>query len=281
MRTQMQRAVVTGGGSGLGRAFCLELAKQCARVLVADINLEGAEKTVSEAKSIGAEALAVYCDVSKIQEVENLAVQAEKEWGGTDFIINNAGVAIGGHVGEVSLEDWKWIVDINLWGVIHGCHVFIPRFKKQGSGAILNVASSAGFVCTPEMSSYNVTKAGIIALSETLYAELAPHHIGVTVLCPTFVRTNIMDTFRASSPRQEARQRAFADACFERSRITAEEVARVTLKGVEKGKLYVIPQADGKWLWRLKRFFPGPYAKVLARLHKGGVLEKLIKENNT
>lgn len=279
MGTQMQRAVVTGGGSGLGRAFCLELAKRGARVLVADVNRDGAEKTASEAKALGAETIAVYCDVAKIEDVENLAAQAEKAWGGTDFLINNAGVAVGGHVGEVSLDDWKWIVGINLWGALHGCHVFIPRFKKQGIGAILNVASSAGFVCTPEMSAYNVTKAGIIALSETLYAELAPHHIGVTVLCPTFVRTNIMSTFRASNPQQEKRHRAFASALFERSRMTAEEVARVTLMGVEDGKLYVVPQADGKWLWRLKRFFPGPYAKILARLHKGGFLEKLLKQN--
>ena len=111
--------------------------------------------------------------------------------------MNNAGVAAGGLVGEQSLDDWKWIVDINLWGVIHGCHVFAPRFRAQRSGYILNVASAAGFVSLPEMASYNVTKAGVIALSETLCGELSPCGVRVSVTCPSFFKTNLMDVLRS------------------------------------------------------------------------------------
>src|SRR5262245_32198132 len=141
-----RRVVVTGAGSGLGRAFGLELAKRKARILLSDIKAETAEETAAAARALGAEAHAAVCDVSKPEQVEQLANHADELFGGSDMVINNAGVAVSGNVGDVSLEDWKWILEINLWGVIHGCHAFVPRFKKQGSGHILNVASAAGLL---------------------------------------------------------------------------------------------------------------------------------------
>ena len=137
---------------------------------------------------------------------EALAAEADRAFGGTDLVVNNAGVAVGGPVGAVPLDDWKWIFGVNLWGVIYGCHVFVPRFKAQGHGHVINVASAAGLLSAPEMGPYNVTKAGVVALSETLAAELSGTGVGVTVLCPTFFRTNIL----ASSPRPHEPQGANA-----------------------------------------------------------------------
>src|SRR4051812_6156952 len=116
------RAVVTGAGSGLGRAICLQLARRNARILLADVNVEGANETASMLS--GAETHVMRCDVTKPDDVPALADEMDSRWGGTDLVVNNAGVAVGGLVGEVPLEDWRWIVDVNLWGVVYGCHYF-------------------------------------------------------------------------------------------------------------------------------------------------------------
>jgi NAD(P)-dependent dehydrogenase (short-subunit alcohol dehydrogenase family) len=258
------RVVVTGGGSGLGRALSLELAARGARVLVTDVRLAAAEETVAELKGLAATAQALEVDVTRPADLEKAAETAERLWSGTDLLINNAGVAAGGLVGDIPLADWEWILRINLWGVIHGCHVFVPRMKAQRSGNILNVASAAGIASLPEMASYNVSKAAVISLSETLHAELAPFGIQVSVLCPTFFRTNLLETFRAPSERQ----RALAEAAFARSRSNARDVARAAVRGLEAGRLIVVPQLDGKFVWWMKRFVPWLYHWFLRRQHR-------------
>ena len=165
------------------------------------------------------------CDVARVEEVEALAAAAERALGGVDLVINNAGVAVGGLVGEVPLDDWRWIMGVNLWGVIYGCHVFVPRLRKQGRGHILNVASAAGLLAPPGMAPYNVTKAAVVALSETLRAELRDAGVGVTVLCPTFFRTNIAQSSRAI----DGKQRALVEKLMARSKIQADDVARLAL----------------------------------------------------
>ncbi len=137
-------AVVTGAGSGIGRSFALELAKRNTAVVCADLKLESAEETAAMIEEAGGTAYAVACDVGKAEQVEALADKAEQLLGNpVSLVINNAGVGIGGKFEELSLEDWKWAMDVNLWGVVHGCHYFVPGFKKQGRGAIINVASAA------------------------------------------------------------------------------------------------------------------------------------------
>jgi len=251
------RAVVTGAGSGLGRAFCLELKKRGARIVCADIDDAAAQKTAGE---VGGSA--VRCDVSRIEDVEALAVEAERALGGVDLVINNAGVAVAGPVGEVPLDDWRWIMGVNLWGVIYGCHVFAPRLKKQGRGHILNVASAAGLLAPPGMAPYNVTKAAVVALSETMSAELKQTGVGVTVLCPTFFQTNIGKSARGSDPKQAA----FVERLMARAKIQAEDVARIALDTAAAGELYALPHADGRWMWRLKRWAPDRYISVTARV---------------
>ncbi|HCJ6510663.1 TPA: SDR family NAD(P)-dependent oxidoreductase [Acinetobacter baumannii] len=253
-------AVVTGAGSGIGRSFAVELAKRGGSVVCADINLEAAEETVKLIEQLGQKAFAVQCDVGQAEQVQTLADQAEQLLDHpVTLIINNAGVGLGGKFDEMSLEDWKWCMHVNLWGVIHGCHAFVPKFKKLGYGAIINVASAASYTAAPEMSVYNVTKAGVLALSETLSAELRKFNIKVNVLCPTLVPTNIIKNGRIPG-----RYSKLADhALMNYAMTTSDAVATLTLNRLDHGQLYTTPQIDAKLFWLMKRTSPTLYAKFL------------------
>lgn len=255
--------MVTGGAGGLGRAFCLELARRGASVLIADRDLEGAEETVRQVTSAGGTAHATACDVARPEEVEGLLGQADDKLGGVDILVNNAGVAVAGAVGEVALADWEWITAINLWGVIYGCHTFVPRFRAQGSGHVLNVASTAGLIAAPEMGPYNVTKAAVVALSETLSGELRELGIGVTVLCPTFFQTNILASSRRS-PAAKGLDGVVTER-MQKSPLQADGVARAALRGCDENRLYVVPMADGRWAWRMKRLVPERFSAMMPR----------------
>ncbi|MBI2392695.1 MAG: SDR family NAD(P)-dependent oxidoreductase [Deltaproteobacteria bacterium] len=253
------RVVVTGAGSGLGRALCLHLATRDARVVVCDINVRAAEETAALMR--GGEAIVVPCDVARAEQVEHLADESFRRLGGVDLLVNNAGVAVAGEVGEVPLADWEWVVGVNLWGVIHGCHFFVPRMRAQRSGHILNVASAAGLLAGPMMAPYNVTKAGVVALSETLRADLAEHGVGVSVLCPTFFMTNI-----AASSRGATHLRPVVEALLRSGKLSADDVARLAIEGCEREELYVSPHADGRWMWRVKRVAPELFHALLPRI---------------
>ena len=259
--SQNAYAVVTGAGSGIGRSFALELAKRGGSIVCADINLDAAKETVSLITSqTSGKAFAVQCDVTDKAQVQALSEHAEELLNhSVSLIINNAGVGLGGKFDEVSLEDWQWCVNINLWGVIYGCHYFVPKFKKQGYGAIINVASAAGYTAAPEMTAYNVTKSSVLALSETLSAELRKDKISVNVLCPTLVPTNIMKNGRL--PKQYAG--LADDLLMNHAFTTSDQVVIKTLNNLDAGKLYTIPQPDAKLFWLLKRASPSLYAKAL------------------
>jgi NAD(P)-dependent dehydrogenase (short-subunit alcohol dehydrogenase family) len=254
------RTLITGAASGLGRAFALNLAQRKARLLLTDIDLAGAERTAAEAKDLGAEAFAMALDVTDPAAFERAADALDARFGGTDLSIHNAGVAVAGPVGDVSLADWDFVLRVNLMGVVYGCHVFAPRFRAAGRGAILNVASAAAFAAIPEMGPYNVSKAAVLSLTETLRAELAPHGVHVSALCPTFFPTNLMQSFRAPSERQ----RRLAEALFRRASTTAEAVAAAGLEGLERGRLVTVPQADGRLVRAVKGLAPELYTRVLS-----------------
>ncbi|HAG93553.1 MAG: short-chain dehydrogenase [Pseudomonadales bacterium] len=258
-------AVVTGAASGIGRSFALELAKRGSAVVCADMNLPAAEETAAQIIESGGNAYPVHCDVGEATQVEQLAHQSESLLGHpVTLVINNAGVGLGGKFDELTLEDWKWCMDVNLWGVIHGCHYFVPGFKQQGGGAIINVASAASFTAAPEMSAYNVTKAGVRALSETLYAELRKDNIRVNVLCPTLVPTNIIKDGRIP-----ARYSKLADnMLMNYAMTTSDAVAKLTLNRLDKGELYTTPQVDAKLFWLMKRAAPNLYADMLGLSYK-------------
>jgi short-subunit dehydrogenase len=182
--------------------------------------------------------------------------------------VNNAGVAVGGMVGEISMEDWQWIMGINLWGVIYGCHVFVPRMKAAGRGHVLNVASAAGLIAPGGMAPYNVTKAGVVALSETLAGELGGSGVGVSVLCPTFFQTNIAEAGRGS----DERMKKIARKLMAQSKLQAADVARMALDAADRGDLYVLPMSDGRWMWRIKRANPQRFHRMAPKL-----LERMVK----
>lgn len=253
-------AVVTGAGSGIGRSFALELAKRNGVVVCADVNLESAEKTVELIEQAGARGFAVRCDVGSAEQVQHLAEQAEILMGHpATLVINNAGVGLGGKFDELTLDDWQWCMHVNLWGVIHGCHYFVPKFKQLGYGAIINVASAASYTAAPEMSAYNVTKAGVLALSETLSAELKKDNIRVNVLCPTLVPTNIIKNGRIPGRYSKLADHALMNFAM----TTSDDVAKLTLDRLDKGLLHTIPQVDAKLFWLMKRASPSLYAKFL------------------
>jgi len=258
------RAVVTGSGGGLGRALAVELAGHGASIVVSDIQAEGAEETAELVRSRGARAEVVPCDVTDRDAVFALVDETVDHLGGVDFIANNAGVAVGGPFDELSIEDWRWAVDINLWGVVYGCQAAIPKLLEQGGGYVLNVASAAGLLCPPAMSAYNVTKAGVVSLSETLFAEYQSRGIHVSVLCPTFFKTNIMNAGRGATTAKEDNQ---IRRWMERSQVQAPAVAKEAIEAVRDGKLYVQPMRDGRMGWRMKRAHPQRFYESMARAH--------------
>ncbi|MEA3470696.1 MAG: SDR family oxidoreductase [Thermodesulfobacteriota bacterium] len=261
---ERKNAVITGAASGLGREIAISLAKRGWRILISDINMDGSEITRGMVEKAGGAGETFECDVTKLEDVRRMADFAFEKWMRIDLLVNNAGVAAGGFVGDISMEDWHWIMNINFWGMLHGCHEFVPRMKSHGGGHIVNVSSSAGFVSLPEMASYNVTKAAIISLSETLKSELAPHNIGVTVVCPTFFNTNLLKTMRYT----DEFQKTFAETAFENERLSAERIAEMTVKAVEKNKFYLIPQVTGKVSWVMKRISPSQYYRNMAFMNR-------------
>ncbi len=242
-------AVVTGGGSGIGRELALACAREGMAVLLADIDEPGMRETRDAVAPLGAGVESMRCDVSKHLEVEALAERAWERFGAVHLLFNNAGVAVAGPVWAATLEDWKWTLDINLMGVVHGVRSFVPRMLAQGGEChVVNTASVAGLVDIPGSAVYCVSKHGVVALSECLYHDLrvARAAIGVSVLCPAFVNTGIGDSARhrpselaATNPLAAPYEEAVRQA-LRSGRLTALDVARLTLEAVKSGRFYIL-----------------------------------------
>jgi NAD(P)-dependent dehydrogenase (short-subunit alcohol dehydrogenase family) len=263
-RSREAAAVVTGAGSGIGAAFAGELARRGGRIVCSDIDDVSAQATADAITSAGGDAIAIRCDVSRIDDVQLLAKQAQAWFGGPPtLVVNNAGVGAGGKdIGEADLDDWQWVLSINLWGPIHGCHVFAPILRDAAasglSTGIINVASAAAFGAAPGMAAYNVSKAGVLSLSETLAAELSGSGVNVTVLCPTFVKTNIVESGRITGPSTQ-----LADRLMRWTGFSPERVARACLDTNDRGSLYCMPQPDARIGWGIKRFTPTAYTRAV------------------
>ncbi|MGH8455266.1 MAG: SDR family oxidoreductase [Nevskiales bacterium] len=252
MADAYSRAVITGAGSGLGRALALRFARAKWKIAVADINLAGAEETLAQVIAAGGSGFAQRCDVRSESDFTLLAERLKSEWGGVDVVVNNAGVAAAGGVAETSLADWAWMLDINLMGVVRGCHAFVPMLKAQNRGHVVNVAAFAAFASMPGMASYNVAKAGVLSLSETLRGELHGHGVGVTVACPAFFKTNLLDSFRSPDPAQKKLPALMMKA----SRVTADEVADAIYRAVRDNTFLVLSDTPSRNLYRAKRLSP-------------------------
>ncbi len=252
-----KRAFVTGAASGLGLAICEYLAERGWRLFMTDINSDRLEKVEADFNAQGVETHTLTLDVAKESELSRAASAVEQQWGGVDLVFNNAGIASAGKMETVPLEEWNRVIDIDLWSVIYGCRAFIPMLKAQRSGYIINTASSAGTLAAAEMASYNVAKAGVVSLSETLKVELSDHNIGVTVICPTVFKTQLGESIVDDDGMGGKLKRQ-----LDESKITSEDIVKDIFSKIDKNRLYVITQKDALWGWRLKRLFPEFWLKL-------------------
>ena len=191
-------AVVTGAASGIGKALASAFADVGMKIVLADVEAAALEVAAEELRSSGADVFAVTADVAQAADVDRIGAAAMDVFGALHVACNNAGVSGGGLSWEIDLETWRWILDVDLWGVIHGVHTFTPLIIASGGGHIVNTASMAGLTSNPGMGPYNVAKHGVVTLSETLSVELQMTHpeVGVSVLCPGWVRTRINESER-------------------------------------------------------------------------------------
>lgn len=262
MRADYPRnVVITGAASGLGRELAINWARKGWKIGVTDIEMDGAAQTLDLVREAGGSGDVFRCDVRDLDQVRAMADHFYDAWGSVGVIVLNAGVADVGYVGEIKIENWKRIIDTGIWGIIHGCHTFIPRLKEQGRGHVVITASAAGLMSLPEMAPYNMVKAAGVAMAQTLAGELASFGLGVTAICPTFFNTGLLDSMTYT----DEWEYEFAHACFDNSRITADQVAKAVVKAVEKNKLYVVPQLTGKMLWWNVRMVPSLSYKVVGQ----------------
>lgn len=258
------RAVVTGGGSGLGRALCHQLAGAGAAVGIADLDRDRALATLAQISRAGHTNspghFAVFCDVGREDGFDELRTEVERNWSGLDILINNAGIGAAGRLEETSPEDWRLMIDVNLLGAVRGCRIFLPALCRQGSGHIVNIASFAGIACAPGMVTYNVTKAGVIALSESLRGELAASGVGVSVACPAFFASRLLDRFAGPAAVAERVSRM-----MQRSEVQADDVARDIVNAIEQGRFMVITHKKARRAWLVKRLMPERFFRTVRK----------------
>jgi NAD(P)-dependent dehydrogenase (short-subunit alcohol dehydrogenase family) len=247
-------AVVTGAASGIGRELALACAGEGARLAIADVDEAGLAQTASLLPP-ACEALRARCDVSKAEDLEALAQRTYERFGAAHLIFNNAGVAVAGPVWSAPLDDWKWVMDVNLMGVVHGIRAFVPRMlEAKSEGHVVNTASVAGLLSVPGSGVYCASKHAVVSLSECLHHDLraAGASIGVSVLCPAWVATGIAQSER-NRPRELAARNPLAAPYEENVRkavasgkLSAAEVARITIEAVKAGRFYVLPHGKIK-----------------------------------
>ncbi|MGW5459503.1 SDR family oxidoreductase [Streptomyces sp. NPDC003996] len=256
-----QLVLITGAGSGIGRATAFAFAEAGARVVAVDRDAEAATRTAELSRLIGApDAWAEPADVSDEQAMEKLAEKVHREYGVLDVLVNNAGIGLSGSFFATTSEDWRKVLDVNLWGVIHGCRLFGARMAERGQdGHIVNIASAAAFQPSRALPAYGTSKAAVLMLSECLRAELAGQGIGVSAICPGIVNTNITSTarFAGVDEAEERRRQKNSARLYGLRDYPPEKVAEAILDAVARNKAVVpvTPEARGAHL--LSRFLPG------------------------
>ncbi|MCH7892886.1 MAG: SDR family oxidoreductase [Proteobacteria bacterium] len=255
-----RRVLITGAASGLGKSLALRFAADGWRVAVCDLDEDRLSQTAEEIDRGGGTCMYLRADVTSEQDIEQLAESVSDHWGGLDVLVNNAGIAIAGRTDETSMEEWRRIFEVNFFGVLRTTQAMLPLIAQGGH--IINVASFAGIAAAPGLVAYNTTKAAVISFSESLRAELVDREIGVSVACPAFFKTRLMET--SGAPHDKTR--AMVERVMERSKITADDVAEQVFASVRTRQFMLIPHVDARWYWRWKRFFPELYFRGLQRM---------------
>jgi NAD(P)-dependent dehydrogenase (short-subunit alcohol dehydrogenase family) len=258
-------AIVTGGASGIGRALAAALTARGDTVLVADVAGEAA-KAVAEALTRRGPGSAVPAevDVRDAAAVQALVDSAYREYGRLDLMANNAGIAVGGSVEEMTLEHWNTTIDVNLRGVVHGVHAAYPRMRQRRAGQILNTASLAGLTEPPMMAPYTATKHAVVGLTLSLRAEAARYGVRVSVLCPGFVDTPLLDHANPDLPQTEAGRNARASALrIQRRLYPPGRLAGDIMRGLERDRAVIVAPATARLAWYANRFVPGLVRRVV------------------
>ena len=246
MNIHGETAVITGGASGIGRASALALARRGANVIVADIHEQRLAAVADEVRRLGRRALAVRCDVSVAEDLARVAAVAEAELGPVGIVMNNAGVVLRGALQEISLEDWRWCLGINVFGVIHGIHAFLPRMVERRHGWIVNTGSVAGLVAlTGEGAPYITSKFAVVGLTEALALYCRPLGIGVSLLCPGGVRTNLAETGRSigMTPEREVSETRMAQTVQGGTEAEPEHIGELVANAVQDETFLVLQDA--------------------------------------
>jgi NAD(P)-dependent dehydrogenase (short-subunit alcohol dehydrogenase family) len=268
-------ALVTGAASGIGKETALALARAGADLVVCDLNQAGVEETAAAIRALGRRALARGVDVASREAMRAFAAEVHGQCEAVDILVNNAGVALGGSFLDTTLEDWDWILGINLVGVVHGCHFFVPPMvARRGGGHVAIVASAAAFVATSELAAYATTKFAVFGLAEALRDELRPHGIGVTAVCPGIINTPITGSARMRGTIATTEARAAMIAAYRRRNYGPERVAANILKAIGKNRP-VAPISPEAWaMYVMKRLFP----RLTARLNHGLSRRVLLRQ---
>jgi NAD(P)-dependent dehydrogenase (short-subunit alcohol dehydrogenase family) len=252
-------AVVTGAGSGIGRATAHALASEKARLVIVDIDQERLDAVVREITATGAQAIGKKVDVSDNAQVEALARYTLETYGRVDILHNNAGIGHGGPLEVFPLESWEKIISVNLWSVIYGVNAFLPHMIRQKSGHIVNTSSAAGYCGLAGLGAYSATKHAVVGFSEVLRAEVRRYNIGVSTICPGVIRTNIVhdgqQTLLSSAKVDQQKMAAF----YDRFGWPPERVARSVIKAIKKNRS-LVPVGPEAWLlWYIKRLSQTAY----------------------
>ena len=263
-----KRVLITGATSGLGEALALLFAEAGFRVAVASRNAAKVAATVARVEQAGGSGLGITLDVTRAQDFESAVAQVEQAWGGLDILVNNAGVITAGKLQDVGLDVWQQSMETDLWSVIHGCRLFLPLLEKSGGGHIVNVASAAGLLSGPDLATYNVAKAGVICLSETLRVELAEQHIDVTVSCPTVFKSHLMDQQGHEGDVVEGVTAKGLSRDMATTHISSEDVAHSLIRAMARRRMYDLPQRDARLNWWLARTFPETFRKIILYLYR-------------
>ena len=259
-------AVITGGASGIGYAIAEKAVSEGAKVVLADVEEQALVKAEAELKEQGGSVLSVVTDVSRPEDIEEVAKQTLDTFGAAHLLFNNAGVGAGMSVWRSTIADWQWVLNVNLWGVIYGIKTFVPIMNEQDTEChIVNTSSLAGLVSFPGLGPYNITKFAVVTLSETLYHELALERskIGVSVLCPGWVSTRIMESDRnrpsqlQNKPLEESRSREQISRAAElrdmaRNGSPPAEIAEIVFEAMREERFYILPHPEANALIELR-----------------------------
>ena len=252
-------AFITGGAAGIGLSIAKALAARGAKIMLADLHQDKLDEAAAELSGSGADVATVVCDVADEAQMRAAANATIERFGKVHIIANNAGVALGGTSGEIDLKDWRWIVDINLMGVAHGVEIFTPLIQSHGEGGhFINTASMAGHVTSPGMAPYHATKFAVVGYSEAMVEELAPHDIGVSVLCPAWVKTNIhrsaFDKPTGTGSEDDAKFKEMSAVID--GGLNSDDVGEWTAKCVEDDRFYIFTHPE------FAAFVGGRYARI-------------------